>query len=363
MLDAGTGQRETPEYRSAALWLVFLAIPAILTAILPATWTERLLAWAAIAVFAVVFVLAFRRPRLFARWPLGVNLAIWVALLVGAILPAVPAIGWNVAAVTPFVLSVIAFHMSLIPGLVLGIGVAVAVLGSAIFSATLHLGNSWGLGIGVATGTTFVLVMRLDAEHEARNEAIRTELARVRERADFARDVHDILGHSLTVISVKTDLARRLVRSDPDAAVRELDDVHELARSALADVRGTVTELRTTDFATQLEGSRRALEAAGLAVSADGDPDAPPEGALFVAALRELTTNVVRHANAASVRIGWDPRTLTVTDDGDGVGSTAPGNGLTGLRERADAVGATVCVGPAHPGALRPGTTVAVSVP
>jgi two-component system sensor histidine kinase DesK len=177
---------------------------------------------------------------------------------------------------------------------------------------------------------------------EAREELAR--LAVLDERVRFARDLHDLLGHSLTVIRAKSELASRLATSDVTKAVEEMDDVERVAREALAEVRETVTGYRRPSLAREIANARTALDAAHIAADVHVDVlDVPPaidETLAWV--LRELVTNVVRHSGAGSCRIDAAGHSgefsLAVTDDGRG-GAGAIGNGLAGARERLALIG------------------------
>ena len=171
-------------------------------------------------------------------------------------------------------------------------------------------------------------------------------LAVGRERERIARDMHDILGHSLTVISVKAELATKLFDIDADRARAEIAEVQALARAALADVRGMVSATRSVTLAGELAGARQAFDAAGVEADVPGSIDEVPDNLreLFAWALREGTTNVLRHSAASHVRVTMTRDTLTVDDDGDGpaAADSVPGNGLVGLTQRARAVRAHV---------------------
>lgn len=188
--------------------------------------------------------------------------------------------------------------------------------------------------------------------------------AALEQRERMARDVHDLLGHSLTVLTLKAEVAHRLVRRSPEAAERELAEIVELSRAALADVRATVTRLRVPDLAGQMEASRTAFAAADIAAAFTGRAgDVPlPQRELLAWALREATTNVLRHAGAARVNVELAPGRVRVQDDGAGIAGHRPGNGLTGLRERVEAAGGTLVLTSPAPGgnAARPGTVLEV---
>lgn len=186
------------------------------------------------------------------------------------------------------------------------------------------------------------LVIRNRQLQLARDEV--AVLAVERERERIARDMHDILGHSLTVISVKAELAGRLLDLDAERARTEIAEVQGLARSALADVRGMVTATRAVTLAGELAGARQAYDAAGIEAEVPGSVDEVPDRlrVLFAWALREATTNVLRHAAATRVRVTITPDTLTVDDDGtgpddgpdSGPGDTAAGTGPGAGRRR-----------------------------
>jgi two-component system sensor histidine kinase DesK len=177
---------------------------------------------------------------------------------------------------------------------------------------------------------------------QAREQLV--DLAVSRERERVARDVHDILGHSLTVITVKAELAGRLLEAVPgtERARSELADAERLAREALADVRATVSGLREISLTGELVSARRALEAAGIAADLPTAVDVVParHRELFAWALREGVTNVVRHSGASRCGVRLTADCVEVRDDGRGPGADGGGSGLAGLRTRAAAAGA-----------------------
>ncbi|MDL4817486.1 sensor histidine kinase [Actinomadura opuntiae] len=203
------------------------------------------------------------------------------------------------------------------------------------------------------------------AEMAGANEALveaRAEVARLAsaaERARIARDLHDLLGHSLTVITIKSGLARRLAAAGSPRSAREITEVEELARQALADVRAAVSGYREVSLAGELARGREVLRAAGvdadLPVSTEMVDPARQE--LFGWVVREGLTNVVRHARASRCTVTLSPSAVEIVDDG--VGGAAPsGNGLTGLRERVAAAGGRVDAGPVRPRGWRLRVTV-----
>ena len=173
-------------------------------------------------------------------------------------------------------------------------------------------------------------------------------LAAERERGRVARDIHDILGHSLTVITVKAELAGRLVPSDPDRAQAEIGEVEALARGALADVRATVSGFRGAGVSGEVAAARVALEAAGIVPDLPTSTDAisPEHRELAGWIVREGVTNVLRHSAASRCRVRLDAHEIEIADDGVGPSvSGTSSTGLTGLRERVEAAGGRMTVG------------------
>ncbi|MEP7178222.1 MAG: sensor histidine kinase [Pseudonocardiales bacterium] len=216
--------------------------------------------------------------------------------------------------------------------------------------------SSWGGQVNYAGGLTIVLVslamtgffglvrsnMELDA---ARAEVAR--LAAENERSRIARDLHDLLGHSLTTITVKAGLARRLAeRGEAARATAEIGEVEELTRRTLGEVRAAVSGYRDVTLSGELASAREVLRAAGIEFTWPGSVDiVGAEAALvFGWVVRESVTNVVRHSRATNCTITLGERWIEIVDDGRG-GTSGAGNGLTGLRERLAAVGGTVEAG------------------
>mgnify|MGYP002804626004 CR=1 FL=1 len=198
-------------------------------------------------------------------------------------------------------------------------------------------------------------IMTIQALRRTQNEL--AELAVATERNRVARDMHDILGHSLTVIAVKAELAGRLLEVAPEKAAAEIADVESLARGALEDVRATVSGYRGVNIISELANARSALLAAGVDPELPGAADEVPAKyrELFGWVLREAVTNVIRHADASKCKVTMGPAFIQIDDDGVGPGGyasngedspgTAWGNGLKGIIERASALGAAIAVG------------------
>jgi two-component system sensor histidine kinase DesK len=169
-------------------------------------------------------------------------------------------------------------------------------------------------------------------------------LAKVAERERIARDLHDLLGHTLSVIVLKSELASRLTASDPGRAAEEIRDVERISREALTQVRAAVRGYRSAGFDSELKVALQALEAAGIQVETSVEPPAlsPAQETVFAMALREAVTNVVRHAQATVCRLTLRRVgtfcEMVVADNGLG-GSLDEGSGLSGMRERVEALG------------------------
>ncbi|MCX5225918.1 sensor histidine kinase [Streptomyces sp. NPDC006553] len=236
--------------------------------------------------------------------------------------------------------------------------------------------------IGVVYGT-FISVMVTAAilaldETVRQLRATREELATAaveKERLRFSRDLHDLLGHTLSVIVVKSEVVRRLAPRDLDAALAQVADIEAVGRQALTEIREAVTGYREGSLATELDRARDALSSAGIepVVRRSGPLLEPQTEALLSWVVRESTTNAVRHSGAARCVIALDGTAdrvrLTVTDDGRGpvartpAANGTPGSGLRGLRERVAAAGGTLDSGPAPRGGFRVTAELPVETP
>jgi two-component system sensor histidine kinase DesK len=172
-------------------------------------------------------------------------------------------------------------------------------------------------------------------------------LAAVAERERIARDLHDVLGHTLSVIVLKAELAGRLIPLDPARALAEMSDVELIARSALAEIREAIGGYRARGLAAEIKAARLTLRAAGVTLLAEDNPVpasclTPKEETALALALREAVTNVVRHASATTCRLRFTTeagqRRLVIEDDGQHA-AAHEGNGLRGMRERIESLG------------------------
>jgi two-component system, NarL family, sensor histidine kinase DesK len=187
-------------------------------------------------------------------------------------------------------------------------------------------------------------------------------LAKVAERERIARDLHDLLGHTLSLVILKAELATKLADRDPQRARDEIRDVERIAREALAEVRFAVRGYRSGGLQAEIDRARSALETAGVALEcALSTTFIPPSHeAVLCLALREAVTNIVRHAGARTCRLtvaaSSESCSLTIADDGRG-GSAPFGSGLAGMHERVELLGGTLT----RDG--RNGTTLVVTLP
>jgi two-component system sensor histidine kinase DesK len=245
----------------------------------------------------------------------------------------------------------------------------------AFVGAALGFGSALSLIIGtwVDTGSpdfgTAMILVVLTLAMFALGGLIRTvrqlratqgtmaRLAVAEERSRLARDLHDVLGHSLTTITVKAGLARRVLESSADRqrAIDEVRDVEELARQAMTDVRATVSGYRTASLPAELVGARAALSAAGIAADLPRAVDNVTGGLqeTFAYVLREGVTNVIRHSGARHCQVRLGDTWLEVRDDGHSAAeqvttsrANGGGHGLSGLAERVAAVNGTLDAGP-----------------
>ncbi|MGH3457996.1 sensor histidine kinase [Aeromicrobium sp.] len=336
-----------------AIWLVFLGFPiaAIITSDRPGAL--RALGVVLIVGFAAIYVRGLVRSsrveRRFVRagWLNVVTLSI---LMVATIV----LVGTEGIGMMPFVVAMAVF--------VLPLRAALAVFGAAIVATGVGAwtvgrpftadGGAWFLLLIVALVGAVCLVVRVLEQRGAEHRVLTDHLALTTERERVARDVHDVLGHSLTVVTVKAELAERLVDTDPERAKAELAQIRDLTRQSLAEIRATVGGLRVARLTDQISSAHDALDDTGISSELIGDPSAvdPRHRVVLAWSLREAVTNVVRHSGASTCRIELGSDFLTVDDDGHGVRGRREGNGLRGLRERVGAAGGTVDVGPGADG-------------
>lgn len=226
--------------------------------------------------------------------------------------------------------------------------VAVALLleGEPVTYVAITLGIGGGLALVNWTPVwLWELLVRADAMHQAGVRA-----AAASERNRFGADVHDILGHDLTVIALKSELAARTVATDPASSARESEEVRALAEAALGRIRGALAVRRAVDVRAEVEEVARVLTGAGLQCEATAHPVAvaPPVADALAMVLKEAVTNVLRHSDAQRCRIRLAAQgewvRLSIANDRPRPAQSQPGSGLVGLRHRLAAVGAELSI-------------------
>jgi two-component system sensor histidine kinase DesK len=327
-------------------WMPILWLPFMIWFFVDPLWSKAgVLHWIGNTIFGLVFIwlylYSFSHPeprKFYAVLGLGVMAASLVPTHQGA-----------VSCLLVYFVASGAFTTRIWRAIAM-IAVALAMLGIYSYHLKLPL-PFWGsmllLIILVGIGNYFGAVQHCAGEKLRRADEEIEHLAKVAERERIARDLHDLLGHTLSLITLKAELARKLVDRDPQRAKQEMQDVENTSRAALADVREAISGYRGEGLAAELIRARKTLETAGIAVDCDLAelPLTPAQETVVALALREAITNVVRHAQArrCSVRLQRenDLCTLEIADNGRGV-DAPEGNGLRGMRERLEAIGGSL---------------------
>lgn len=326
-----------------AVWVLFLVFPLATALTSPATWAGKALAVGAILAFGAVYV----HGLITSTFSPAVGAAGgWRHLggMVGLQLLGATVLGIDAILLMPFLISLATFGLPLRPGLATSAAGVVASVVLPWWSGDLPL--LIGFVPVVVVVAVVTAVIRLLNDRQVAHRAFNDELALHAERDRVARDVHDVLGHSLTVISVKAELAERLLDDDPQRSRAELADIQSLSRQALAEVRATVSGLRVARLDEELTDAQSALAGAGIDATLPRDASVvdPRHRIVLAWVLREAVTNVVRHSQATRCAVELGAAFLRVSDDGRGLGTSNPGNGLTGVRERVAAAGGTLAL-------------------
>jgi two-component system sensor histidine kinase DesK len=273
---------------------------------------------------------------------------------------------WNPAAGTFFIYAAAAISSGFTPR------IAVRVLVGQLFIGTLTsllLHAEWwfytmSIVISALIGA-ITIQARAKETGDARLRMAQEEverLAKLAERERIARDLHDLLGHTLSVVVLKSELARKMMARDPARAAQEIAEIERISRQGLADVREAITGYRSSGLTAEIEHVRETLTAAGIdtTIEARALKLAPAQETALSLALREAATNVIRHAAATRCHIKFyaqDGSALMEVQD-DGRGSDAPfGHGLTGMRERIQSLGGVLMKETEH------GTRLLITLP
>ncbi|MGO2660732.1 sensor histidine kinase [Mycetocola reblochoni] len=341
----------------AAVWMVFLYYPA--TALgdgVPLVGV--VVGWTALILFAVVYLFLFALmgrdgPGRGPARPFLIGFAVELALV--AVF--VPLIGTGVLSFTPFLCALAVFTLPVLAAVAVVVGTAVGVLVTMVATGQEWLSLLINVGAIVLIGT----ITRWFIRRAAEADTLAIGKAVAEERETVARDVHDLLGHSLTLIKLKAELAQRLVERDPERAARELAQISAVASESLAGVRTTVNGLRV-GLDAQLAQSRHALASAGVRLETTGSAEvlSPAQNVPVAWILRECTTNTIRHARATRAEVSFEPGRFRFDDDGtglvrsgDGGRQATDGNGFAGMRERAAVAGALLRVAESPLGGVR----------
>lgn len=337
-------------------YLGFLSMPLLLPQTARADW-----GWPTLVAVLVFLPLYFR-----GYWAGSREL--------GLIVLAMLLLGISLVKVTLFANTFVVFACGFAPWLGdvrRGMFAALALL--AAFSACVLIwgvGGPLNVGITAVVGAASFVGNYLVGENVRKQAALRLShdevrrLAAMAERERIGRDLHDLLGHTLSLIALKSELATRLWHCDSEAALREVGEVERVAREALAQVRHAVSGIRAAGLAAELASARLMLESSAIGFQYEADLHAlPPEVETCIAlAVREAVTNIQRHSKAtrATVNVLHEPHALVVivADNGRG-GDIMPGNGLTGMRERLSGIGGTLGVDSVR----GRGTTLSIRVP
>src|SRR5215211_6874230 len=262
---------------------------------------------------------------------------------------------------------VLFFHVNVAAGLMLvtrDAYVAIAALATVTLALGITSGMAWLVLPTVVLGLWAIAFVRQVAA-VAELQAVREELARLavsEERLRFARDLHDLLGHSLSLITLKSELAGRLLPAAPQKAATEVHDIEGVARQALREVREAVAGYRRPTLDEELAGASEMLEAAGISCRIENEVGVLPNevDAVLAWAVREGTTNVIRHSRAkhCQIRLGHEDHEIyaEITDDGEGSrgdDEEASGSGLSGLAERVATYAGHIEAGPPPDGGFR----------
>ncbi len=216
-----------------------------------------------------------------------------------------------------------------------------AVLVSHLFSAAL---------LPVGSRIWYWLWRTIRDAHDSQEAKAR--LAVSEERLRFARDLHDLLGHSLSVITLKSELSAKMATKDPVRAASEMSEVRRLAGESLIEVQVAVDGYRSLDLDKELAGARAALEAAGATCTIDARAEdlSPPARILLAWAIREGATNVLKHSRATWCSITIDGGVLEMRNDGVHAPDGGTGSGLRGLAERMSTAGGSFSASPTRTG-------------
>lgn len=328
-----------------AIWLVFLAFPVTAVATASIAPALQFVALLAMTVFAAGYLIGFWYVAHLSDSARAIRAGgLFLAGLCALSLIVAATAGIAALGMMPFLIAFGMFNQRLRTGTILAL--FWIALTAAVLTVIGGFRQYWFfLIINALVMFANFLVRWIDTRQDS-HLVLERQFNLIAERERVARDVHDVLGHSLTVLTVKTQLARRLIDSDPEAAKDELTRMQAMTREALGEIRATVSGLRVARLSEELDNARQALSDVGIDASLPDNADiAEPRYRLAMAwLLREAVTNVVRHSNAQHCRVGLTERALIVTDDGVGAGDAGNAHGLRGADERVRGAGGELIV-------------------
>jgi two-component system sensor histidine kinase DesK len=334
-------------------YLVFFFFHPVLDHVGPREWMATIVG---VLIFLVLYFSFFRLDGPWNRLS-----------LVGMVLLGIVYSPWNAGAVGFFI-----YASSFVPFAICSEKKALAALAGiialvAIEWKLIHPGNTYlfvGVFFSILSGVSSVYFAQRNrnlAKLRLAHSEIE-QLAKVAERERIARDLHDVLGHTLSLITLKSELAGKLIERNPEQARREILDVENAARDALAEVRHAILGYRAKGLGEEFKQAKSTLETAGVQVEIQNSPVPLPAAheSVLSLVLREAVTNVVRHAKARHCSLRLERVNghceLEIRDDGRG-GYQLEGNGLRGMRERIESLGGTIERDTAH------GTRIAIQLP
>ena len=344
----------------AGVWLLMLAYPILSTLSREESLATKITFLLINAVFAVVYTGGF---GLLASWRQRREdhlVWAWVILVLLCLAGIAVLIGFHIVNYTPWLMAMLCYGLPRRWGIPAGLVTAVVALGVTFLAFRgQYIFATYMLLVASCSAVIIPLALAVDFTETRKRDEQKVMVLRERER--LARDVHDLLGHSLTVINLKAELARTLVDSDTNAVRAELEEIAHLSRTALAEARSTVTRIERPDFAGEVSAALRALSTAGIQAELP-DPDSAQRisgvnAQLYSWVLREAVTNIIRHSSASACHVLVTPEQLEITDNGRGMGEVEPGNhlggGLRGLTRRAEEAGGQLIITPAQPSGTR----------
>ncbi len=352
MISSVNNPRPNTKKRWAWMWLAYTGFLFIEPAMDPSRnlWLATLASFAIFVVIFAFYVSAYGEDRPIRFWLIAATYVLGLATF-----------PWNQGASTYFVYTAafLPFAIASVPRVL-----ALFALESGGIIAEHYIFNhphttfhvDWpnaiiAIGLSLVIGGSnifFAEQKRHDCKLRLAQEQ-NVALAAVAERERIARDLHDVLGHTLSVIVLKAELAGRLLDRDPARAALEIADVEHTARTALAEVREAIGGYRSRGLIAEIEAARRTLDAAGVTLLCDAMPETNTglganEETVLALALREAVTNIVRHAQATTCTLRFhiedNQHRLSVEDNGNTPETILrEGNGLRGMRERVEALG------------------------